>query len=104
MDCFSYRSRNAAIPTPNFAALAKTTHFKKKELIELFKRYEVICDQKTGKLDMEVVAKLNEFMFCPIISHIKEVELDYEVFIEMLNVFSSRASTFEKMRRKYFVD
>lgn len=96
-----------AVPKPDFAAIAKTTHFSKSELRRLHRRFLAIADADTQTVSKEAFLSQPEVCHCCImplaVDHAlrQSVEssaagLGFEEYVQLLSKFSVKASLAEK--------
>jgi Ca2+-binding EF-hand superfamily protein len=118
-ECFSTIPRsNLSVPTPDYASLAKQTHFSIKELKFIFARFERCCDENNGMLSEVDFLRLPELAFSPLVRLIYDYEaerrrnrqdnsvretlvtstsVEFDTFVFFLNIFSCKSTDNEKI-------
>ncbi|KAJ1421693.1 hypothetical protein B484DRAFT_452644 [Ochromonadaceae sp. CCMP2298] len=106
MNCFSSGGRkNPAVPMPRYDLLARTSAFSKADLKQIFSKFLDTADE-TGLVTRAIFLSLPEVAFNPLASMVFDKEiakskagaLNFEEFVQLMNMFSATVNPGLKLR------
>jgi len=112
MSCFNFHRRiNTAVPSPDYKSLRKMyKNLTFQEMQDIFQIFEGFCDEN-GKFRHEEFFQVPEMTFCKMLEVAinkdllleNSTHLGFENFIKILNIFSKKASPFEKLQYLFHI-